>query len=189
MSWLARLLPPDKRDWGRALLAEMDQLDSRRSRLGWLTGGGVVVIRSWLDWMIGGNVMKTVLVTLSAVNVALGVFLAGIYLFTPGNPPIVAIIAGGLIIQGGYTLWYQTGRLRDMEPWATRALLSGETVSILIGAGWFVLSALANIDPPDGDYEYGPMAVGGLIAVQAAVAIHMYAVRRGAVRVDSPIEY
>jgi hypothetical protein len=99
----------------------------------------------------------------------------------------VLALALGLLIQAGYTLAYVAGRLERFEPWALRALLAGQTVAFVVGAVGFASSAVYNIDPPAGDYEYGPLTVGALIALQAAVTLWMFAVRErtGGVRATS----
>ena len=118
--------------------------------------------------------MKTVLATLSTINGAMGLFLIGLYVLTDSHPPIVMILALGLIIQGGYTLAHLSGRLQRFEPWSGRALLVGETVALVAGGLTFVASGLRNVAPPNGDYEYGPFVVGALIATQALAALVVY---------------
>lgn len=181
MKLLVALLPRSRRDWGRALLAEAAHADNS---LRWMFGGIRLVGWSWFDWMIGGNLMKSVVVTLSTVNVAMGLFLMGLLIFTGSRVPVVLMLAIGLIVQGGYTLWYVSGRMKTLEPWAIRSLLVAQTVAILVGAGGFVMAILNNINPPGGDYEYGPIAVSGLIAAQAAATLYLYAIRNN----DSQVE-
>jgi len=104
--------------------------------------------------------MKTVLVTLSLINMALGALLIGLLLVIDGTPVVVVLgLAIGLLIQGAYTLAYVYGRLERFEPWSLRALLVGQTVALVVGLMGFATSALYNIDPPAGDYEYGPLTV------------------------------
>ncbi len=171
-----RLLPLSQREWGRALIAELDEIDSAPSAVRWLFGGTRVVIQGWMAATGGEAVMKTMLVTLSIINALMGVALLGLILFSEDVPPVVAGLGIGLLIQSGYTLAYMTGLLRAFEPWSLRALVAGQTVALIVGVLGFVSSGLYNIDPPNGDYEYGPLAVGTLIAFQAAVALWVYAV-------------
>lgn len=178
MSRLSRalylLMPARSRDWGQGLLAEMEEINNAGESTRWLLGAGQVVLRSWFKKILGGDLMKTVLATLSTINGAMGLFLAGLYVVTDNTPPIVIILALGLIIQGGYTLAHLMGRLEQFQPWSMRALLVGETVALVIGGLAFVASGLRNVAPPNGDYEYGPFVVGALIATQALAALVVY---------------
>ena len=168
------LMPARSRDWGQGLLAEMEEIDDAGESTRWLLGAGQVVVRSWFKAILGSDLMKTVLATLSTINGAMGLFLIGLYVLTDSHVPIVMILALGLIIQGGYTLTHLSGRLRRFEPWSVRALLVGETVALVAGGLAFVASGLRNVAPPNGDYEYGPFVVGALIATQALAALVVY---------------
>jgi hypothetical protein len=46
------------------------------------------------------------------------------------------------------------------------------------------MAILNNVNPPGGDYEYGLIAVSGLIAAQAAATLYLYAIRNN----DSQVE-
>jgi hypothetical protein len=152
----------------------MEEIDDAGESTRWLLGAGQVVVRSWFKTILGGDLMKTVLATLSTINGAMGLFLIGLYVLTDNHPPMVLILALGLIIQGGYTLAHLSGRLQRFEPWSVRALLVGETVALVAGGLAFVASGLRNVGPPNGDYEYGPFVVGALIAAQALAALVVY---------------
>ena len=130
--------------------------------------------------------MKTVLASLSVINGLMGLTLLGLFLFTDDTPLVVAVLAAGLIFQAGYTQIYAAGMLDAREPWSLRALLAGQTFALLIGFLGFVSSALYNINPPQGDYEYGPLAVGALIAFHAAVALWIFASRDRRERAQVP---
>ena len=130
--------------------------------------------------------MQTVLATLCVINTVFGLFLVALFLFTQGSPILVLFLAVGLITQGGYTLWYMRVRSRSDEPWSSRILLTGETIALLIGVGGFTIAVMNNINPVNGDYEYGPIAVSGLIAAQAAAALYVYAIRIGATQIEAP---
>lgn len=119
--------------------------------------------------------MSTVVATASIVNVAMGSFLVGIYLWaTADNPVLMLVIGACLVAQGGFTIWYMS-RTSNRSLLSTRILLSGETLAVLVGTGGLVGSIIQNtgitLDP-----EYGPVAVSGLIAFQAAVTLYTFAV-------------
>lgn len=151
MSSLARVLlammPTQSREWGLALLAEREELNDNRKSTRWLLGAGRIVATSWFRTIVGGELMKTVLVTLSVVNGAMGLFLVGLYFLTDTSALPVIILALGLILQGGYTLVYLFGRLERIEPWSGRTLLVGETLALVLGGLIFVASGLNNIAP------------------------------------------
>ncbi len=121
--------------------------------------------------------MKTILATLSAVDVLMGVLLLVVFGATDDTPLVVLALGIGMLIQAGYTLAFTAGLLAAIEPWSSRALLAGQTVALLVGSFGFLSSALYNISPTGGDYEYGPMAVGAMIALHAAVTLWMFAIR------------
>ncbi|MEE8407865.1 MAG: hypothetical protein V3S32_12055 [Acidimicrobiia bacterium] len=175
MKAFLHLLPDSHREWGQALLAEKEEPDGRSERLRWILGGGRLIVWSWLDWITKGRVMRIVLATLSVINIVSGLFLMALFLSTEGNPLLVLFLAVGLITQGGYTLWYMGRRSGSSEPWSCRVLLTGETIALLVGVGGITIAVINNINPANGDYEYGPIAVGGLIAAQAFAALLVYA--------------
>ena len=96
------------------------------------------------------------------INVAMGLFLMGLFVFTENNPPIVPMLAVGLTIQSGYTLWFMTRRAKGLEPSSLRVLLAGQTLAALVGGYGFVITTVNNLlrPPPGADPEYGPIAVG-----------------------------
>ena len=175
MKAFLHLLPGSHREWGQALLAEKEEMDGRSERVRWILGGGRLMVWSWLDWITKGRIMRTVLATLSVINIVFGLFLMALFLSTEDNPPLVLFLAVGLITQGGYTLWHMSRRSGSSEPWSSRVLLTGETIALLIGVGGFTIAVINNINPANGDYEYGPIAVGGLIVAQAFAALLVYA--------------
>ena len=121
--------------------------------------------------------MKTVLATLSLITGSIGVFLLVMFLVASAPPAVVFALGIGMLIQAGYTLAYLSGRLAGFEPWAQRLLIAGQTMALLVGSFGFLSSILYNVAPPGGDYEYGPLTVGALIAIQAATALWMHAFR------------
>lgn len=118
--------------------------------------------------------MKTMLVTMSMINALMGVALLGLTMFGEDVPRVVAGLGIGLLIQSGYTLSHMAGLLGTFGPWSLRVLVAGQTVGLMVGVLGFISSALYNIDPVNGDHEYGPLTVGALIASQAAVALWIY---------------
>jgi hypothetical protein len=165
--WWIKTLPPSRRDWGEAYLSEFG------------AGSGLLrlTFTAWYLELKGGNVVRTVVRTTSVVNVIFGLFMASLLLSGP-NPPLLAITAVCVIIQGTYTLWFASRSASAHRASARTLLLAGETVALLIGLGGFVgaflNSAGASVDP-----EYGPITVAGLITAQAAATLYLYAIRNG----------
>ncbi|MFB3044099.1 MAG: hypothetical protein ACE1Y9_01330, partial [Acidimicrobiia bacterium] len=134
----------------------------------------------------GEHIMKTVLLTLSVINGLMGFALIGLFIITDDTPLVVVALGVGLLIQAGFVLAYLSGVLEALEPWSLRAILVGETVALLVGFFGFVSSALYNINPPGGDYEYGPLAVAALIGFHAVVALWVFAIPKQAERIHAP---
>ena len=130
--------------------------------------------------------MRTVLATLSVINGLMGFALIGLFIITDGTPPIVVALGVGLLIQAGIVLAYMSGVLEALEPWSLRAILVGETVALLVGFFGFVSSTLYNINPPGGDYEYGPLAGAALIGFHAGVALWVFAIPERPGRIHAP---
>ena len=130
--------------------------------------------------------MRTVVATTSIINVGFGVFVTGLFILTDNNPWVVLAIGLGLIVQGGYTLAYMSGRL-GAEPWATRGVLAGQTVAMTVGLGAGVIGVIETLTlDTTGHPEYGPMAAAGLITLQAVSALYVYGIRGGITEVDPP---
>jgi len=130
--------------------------------------------------------MRTVLATVSVTNGLMGFALIGLFIITDGTPPIVFALGVVLLIPAGILLASISGVLEALEPWSLRAILVGETVALLVGFFGFVSSALYNINPPGGDYEYGPLAVAALIGFHAGVALWVFAIPERPGRIHAP---
>ena len=130
--------------------------------------------------------MRTVLATVSVINGLMGFALIGLFIITNDTPLLVLVLGVGLLIQAGFVLAYLSGALQALEPWSLRAILVGETVALLVGFFGFVSSALYNINPPGGDYEYGPLAVAALIGFHAGVALWVFAIPERPGRIHAP---
>lgn len=121
--------------------------------------------------------MKTVVTTLSVLNIAAGIGLTVLAVAMEGTPPIVIALSAVLLIQGGYTLAYVGGLLGS--GFAQVLELAGSTLALVVGGVASVGAAIANIDPVGGDPEYGPMAVAMLIAAHGLASLIAFAGRRG----------
>lgn len=173
--WLSRLLPPDRRHWGDALLGESHQIESGPARARWLLGGGRILLRSWLDWMRGGNLMKTVVLTLSVMVGAMGLLVLVVMAIDRPQARVVPLIATALLVQGGYTIAYVLGRLRGRGPWPGRLLLAGAGLALVAGCFGFTAAVIQSIEPAGNDVEYAPLAISLLMGMHAASVLWAYA--------------
>jgi hypothetical protein len=180
----AAIVPPPHRAWIEAHQAELDHIERGWQRRRWalglvpLTGIALVAqLRSDARSFRGGTLMKTVVTTLSVLNIAAGIGLTVLAVAMEGTPPIVIALSAVLLIQGGYTLAYVGGLLGS--GFAQVLELAGSTLALVVGGVASVGAAIANIDPVGGDPEYAPMAVAMLIAAHGLASLIAFAGRRG----------
>lgn len=83
-------------------------------------------------------------------------------------PRWLGLIALALVLQGGYTLLWLSGRLQRWQPWASGLFAAAETTALLAGAlGTFgVVSTLGDSDP-----EYAPLMVAVVVAIHGLVGL------------------
>jgi len=83
-------------------------------------------------------------------------------------PRWLGLIALGLIIQGGYTLVWLSGRLQRWQRWASGLFAAGETTALVAGvfATFGVVSAFDDSDP-----EYAPLMIAVVVAVHGLVGL------------------
>jgi len=181
---LAALVPSPRREWIRAHEAELELIEGRGQRWRWTLGafplvGSVLVSQLRLDprSFLGGTLMKTTVATLSTLNLAGGAGLAVLYVIDT-SPPIVLALSVALLIQGGYTLALIAGVLDSHQDTALHLQLVGSTLALVIGAVGFLIGFLANLNPPTGDPEYGPMTIAALIAAHALISLLAFTPRR-----------
>ncbi|MDQ6870597.1 MAG: hypothetical protein M3037_01130 [Gemmatimonadota bacterium] len=84
-------------------------------------------------------------------------------------PIIVLAIGGSLLIQGAYTILYVRGDLARWGDLSTGALLAGEALSAVVGAGGLIQSIAHNVN--NADMEMAPVLAGLLMLVQAVLAL------------------
>lgn len=172
----AALVPAPRRDWIDAHRAELEHIEGVWPRRRWALGlvpltGKALVAQLGSDprSFQGGTLMKTVVTTLSVLNVAAGVGLAVLAAFVEGTPPMVFALSAVLLVQGAYTLAFMAGVLGS--GFAQVVELAGSTLALVVGGVATVGAAIANIDPVNGDPEYAPMAVAMLIAAHGLASL------------------
>ena len=110
----------------------------------------------------------------SAVNIAAGLGLAGVYFkFVGGGgvPFAVLLIAAALFVQGAFTVGYLQGWWSSLGERATQLFVGGEAAAALVGALGTIQGILYNLHPRNGDQEFGPLMAAMLFAVHAAVGL------------------
>ena len=83
-------------------------------------------------------------------------------------PAWLGLIAVALVIQGGYTLLWLSGRLQRWQRWASGLFAAGETTALVAGAfaTFGVMSAFEGSDP-----EYAPLMVAVVVGIHGLVGL------------------
>jgi len=175
---LVHLVPAPRSEWIRAHEAELDHIEGRWPRWRWNLGllplaasALVRQIRHDPRSFLGGALMKTIVVTLSALNFVAGVGLLAILLLEPGAPMIAVALGGALLVQSCFTLALVLGAFGRHQHAARHVQLTGSTLALVVGGVGFVVGFLANINPAGNDPEYGPMAIAFLLAAHGMASL------------------
>lgn len=164
-NWRLRLFPPSQRDWGEAYLADSD------------AGSGLSRVLAYAWYLtIRRNAVGAVVITSSAVTAIVGAYLA-LPALVNQRPPVVALVAFALVLQGCYTLFYMTGRLSPVEPLAASMLLTGQGAALLLSLSGFGTTAFDYVRWLD-QALIGPTVVRVLVATQAVFTIYYFTVGR-----------
>jgi hypothetical protein len=114
--------------------------------------------------------LKMLLMLASIANVAGGLVLIATWATMWQRVPIIVVAIGGsLLVQGAYTILYLHGDLARWGDVPTGALLAGEALSAVVGAGGLIQSVVHNIN--NADMEMAPVLAGLLMFVQAVLAL------------------
>jgi hypothetical protein len=114
-------------------------------------------------------VLRIVLILTSIMNVAAGLGLGGLWFkfrHDPGMPIVVLFIALSLFIQGGFTLGHIRGLWRQ---WGL--FVAGEGAAALVGGLAIIQGVIYNLNPTNGDYEWGPLMAATLMSTQATLGL------------------
>ncbi len=171
--WRLRLFPRGKREWGEAYLA--DSGDGR--------GFVRVVAYAWY-LTIRRHPVKTIVITTSVLSAATGIYLAALLRAAVVASPddrllfarMIALFAVGLVLQGGYTLLYMTGKLSSVEPLSRGFLFAGEALAILLVLSGVGVWDLEHFGALTTHWVYGPKAVRALIVAQAVFTLYHFTV-------------
>lgn len=124
--------------------------------------------------------LRLALIVASIANVAAGLGLGGLWFkfrHDPGMPIVVLFVALSLLIQGGFTLAHLRGLWRQ---WSL--FVAGEGAAALVGGVAILHGVIYNLNPTNGDYEWGPLTAATLLTTQATLGL-IFAARSGEVGV------
>jgi len=124
-------------------------------------------------------VVRLSLVISSLVNSAAGVGLAIMWYqhrHDPGMPIVVLFVGLSLFIQGAFTLGHIDGLWKRWGIPSFQLFITGESAAALVGAVAILQGVLYNLQPVNGDYEFGPLLAATLMTTQATIGL-VYASR------------
>ena len=118
--------------------------------------------------------LRLALFLTSAVNLAFGLGLTGVYLRlrSAADLPIMVLVVGlSLFVQGAYTIGYLRGWWSRFGERATQLFVAGQCVAALAGALETVHGILYNLQPVNRDQEFGPLTAALLMGTQAILGL------------------
>jgi hypothetical protein len=98
------------------------------------------------------------------------------YRHDEGMPIIVLFVALSLFIQGAYTLGHVNGLWKRWGIPSFQLFIAGESAAALVGGVAILQGVLYNLQPVNGDYEFGPLLAATLMTTQATIGL-VYAAR------------
>ncbi|MFL5566771.1 MAG: hypothetical protein ACJ79B_03715 [Gemmatimonadaceae bacterium] len=114
------------------------------------------------------------LVLASLVNIAAGIGLGFLWFnfrHDEGMPIIVLLVALSLFVQGGFTIGHLNGLWQRSGLPSFPLFLTGEAAAALIGGIAILQGVLYNLQPVNGDYEFGPLLAATLMSTQATIGL------------------
>jgi hypothetical protein len=124
--------------------------------------------------------LRIALILASIVNIAAGVGLGALWFkfrHDPGMPIVVLFVGLSLLIQGGFTIGHVRGLWRQWN-----LFVAGEGAAALVGAVAILQGVIYNLQPTNGDYEFGPLMAATLMTTQATIGL-IFAAQSGEVGV------
>jgi len=119
-------------------------------------------------------VVRLALILASIANVAAGLGLGALWFkfrHDSGMPIIVLFVALSLIIQGGFTLGHLRGVWKQWGLPSFSMFVAGEGAAALVGALAILQGVIYNLNPTNGDYEFGPLMAATLMTTQATIGL------------------
>jgi hypothetical protein len=119
-------------------------------------------------------VVRLALILASIANIAAGLGLGGLWFkfrYDPGMPIVVLFVALSLLIQGGFTLGHLRGVWKQWGLPSFSLFVAGEGAAALVGALAILQGVIYNLNPTNGDYEFGPLMAATLMTTQATIGL------------------
>jgi hypothetical protein len=119
-------------------------------------------------------VVRLALILASIANIAAGLGLAGLWLkfrHDSGMPLVVLFVALSLVIQGGFTLGHLRGVWKQWRLPSFSLFVAGESAAALVGGLAILQGVIYNLNPTNGDYEFGPLMAATLMTTQATIGL------------------
>jgi hypothetical protein len=186
---LIALTPPPASEWLEAHAAEYASIPEHGRRRRWAFGAIPLFISTlWRQLKrqprsyLGGTLMKTIVATVSLLNLIAGLLLLVAFIVSPGGPPAMLAHAAALVVQGGYALGLLAGAYRRFQDAAVKVQLVGSTLALLVGLIGFSIGLVENSVMAGGDPEYGPMTVALLLAAHGLASLLTFGSRTIAAR-------
>ena len=114
------------------------------------------------------------LILASIANIAAGLGLGGLWFKfrnDPGMPIVVLFVGLSLLIQGGFTLGHLRGVWKQWGLPSLSLFVAGEGAAALVGALAILQGVIYNLNPTNGDYEFGPLMAATLMTTQATIGL------------------
>jgi hypothetical protein len=119
-------------------------------------------------------VLRIALILTSIANIAAGFGLGGLWFRfrnDAGMPIVVLFIALSLLVQGGYTLGHLRGIWKGWGLPSFSLFVTGESAVALVGGVAILRGVIYNLNPTNGDYEWGPLMAATLLTTQATLGL------------------
>ena len=118
--------------------------------------------------------VRLALILASIANVAAGLGLVALWFkfrHDSGMPIVVLFVALSLIIQGGFTLGHLRGIWKQWGLPSFSMFVVGEGAAALVGGLAILQGVIYNLNPTNGDYEFGPLMAATLMTTQATIGL------------------
>ena len=118
--------------------------------------------------------LRIALILTSIANIAAGLGLGGLWFKfrnDAGMPIVVLFIALALIVQGGFTLGHLRGIWKGWGLPSFSLFVTGECAAALVGGLAILQGVIYNLNPTNGDYEWGPLMAASLLTTQATLGL------------------
>lgn len=118
--------------------------------------------------------VRIALILASIANIAAGLGLGGLWFkfrHDSGMPIVVLFVALSLLIQSGFTLGHLRGVWKQWGLPSFSLFVAGEGAAALVGGVAILQGVIYNLNPTNGDYEFGPLMAATLMTTQATIGL------------------